>query len=426
MKKVEIKTIRMCICIFLLLPSVLKSEEVILQLRWHHQFQFAGYYMAAEKKYYQQKGLTVDIRPLNPSINPVVEVIEKRAHFGIGSTGLLLERNNGQPVVALACLFQHSPLVFIARKDSRINTIKDFPGKRVMIGKGNQDFELMVLLKKTGIFQKVTLLPSSTDVMDLVRKKTDIFNAYLSNEPFVLEMQGIPVTVINPKNYGIDFYGDILFTSESLIKKKPHMVERFRQASLKGWHYALQYPEQTINLIKKKYKTEKLKSELRYEANIIREMMLSDIVEIGHMNLRRWEKIRKHLASLGIIDENLPVETFIYSPPRRVEWKKLLPWIITAVFLILVSFIFSIFQLRGSMKLRKALHEVKTLSGLLPICSSCKKIRDDTGYWQQIERYISLRSDADFSHSLCPECAEKLYPDIDYSKMNDNTLFKKE
>lgn len=78
------------------------------------------------------------------------------------------------------------------------------------------------------------------------------------------------------------------------------------------------------------------------------------------------------------------------------------------------------------MKLRKALHEVKTLSGLLPICSSCKKIRDDTGYWQQIERYISLRSDADFSHSLCPECAEKLYPDIDYSKMNDNTLFKKE
>jgi PAS domain S-box-containing protein len=63
-------------------------------------------------------------------------------------------------------------------------------------------------------------------------------------------------------------------------------------------------------------------------------------------------------------------------------------------------------------ELRKALKEVKTLSGLLPICSVCKKIRDDKGYWNQIEAYIRDRSDADFSHGICPECARKLYPDI--------------
>ena len=59
--------------------------------------------------------------------------------------------------------------------------------------------------------------------------------------------------------------------------------------------------------------------------------------------------------------------------------------------------------------LRVALSNVKTLSGLLPICSNCKKIRNDTGYWEQIESYIMDHSDADFSHSLCPECAEKIY-----------------
>lgn len=63
--------------------------------------------------------------------------------------------------------------------------------------------------------------------------------------------------------------------------------------------------------------------------------------------------------------------------------------------------------------LKNALREVKTLSGLLPICSSCKKIRDDQGYWNQIESYIQTRSDAEFSHSICPDCAKKLYPDID-------------
>jgi len=62
--------------------------------------------------------------------------------------------------------------------------------------------------------------------------------------------------------------------------------------------------------------------------------------------------------------------------------------------------------------LQKALSEVKALSGLLPICSSCKKIRDDKGYWNQIEAYIRDHSEANFSHSICPECAQKLYPEL--------------
>lgn len=67
-------------------------------------------------------------------------------------------------------------------------------------------------------------------------------------------------------------------------------------------------------------------------------------------------------------------------------------------------------------ELRKALSEVKTLRGFLPICASCKKIRDDAGYWNQIEGYIQEHSDAVFSHSICPECARRLYPDLNFHK----------
>ncbi len=63
-------------------------------------------------------------------------------------------------------------------------------------------------------------------------------------------------------------------------------------------------------------------------------------------------------------------------------------------------------------ELKKALEEVKTLSGLLPICSGCKKIRDDKGYWNKIESYIMAHSEAEFTHSLCPECLKRLYPDL--------------
>jgi len=67
---------------------------------------------------------------------------------------------------------------------------------------------------------------------------------------------------------------------------------------------------------------------------------------------------------------------------------------------------------RKKEELEKARTEVKTLSGFLPICASCKKIRDDKGYWNQIESYISTHSEADFSHGMCPEGLEKFYPDI--------------
>ena len=63
-------------------------------------------------------------------------------------------------------------------------------------------------------------------------------------------------------------------------------------------------------------------------------------------------------------------------------------------------------------KLQETISQVKTLSGLLPICVSCKKIRDDEGYWNQIEAYLKNHSELEFSHSICPECAEKLYPEI--------------
>lgn len=67
-------------------------------------------------------------------------------------------------------------------------------------------------------------------------------------------------------------------------------------------------------------------------------------------------------------------------------------------------------------ELQNALQEVKTLTGLLPICASCKKIRNDQGYWERIERYIGERSSVQFSHGICPECAQKLYPDLNLKK----------
>jgi len=68
-------------------------------------------------------------------------------------------------------------------------------------------------------------------------------------------------------------------------------------------------------------------------------------------------------------------------------------------------------------ELQEALDKVNLLGGMLPICASCKKIRDDKGYWNQIETYIRDHSEAEFSHGICPDCAQKLYPDF-YNKVD--------
>ena len=73
-------------------------------------------------------------------------------------------------------------------------------------------------------------------------------------------------------------------------------------------------------------------------------------------------------------------------------------------------------RIRTHIELKRAREEIKTLRGIIPICAACKKIRDDKGYWNQIEAYISKHSEADFSHGICPDCAERLYPDVSIYK----------
>lgn len=98
------------------------SDKIVLQLPWHHQFQFAGYYAAIEQGYYRAAGLDVTVVSGTPQRLPVTEVLAGRAQYGVARAELLLHRLKGQPVVALAAIFQHSAIAMLARRDSGIRT----------------------------------------------------------------------------------------------------------------------------------------------------------------------------------------------------------------------------------------------------------------------------------------------------------------
>ncbi|PKL41519.1 MAG: hypothetical protein CVV41_18185 [Candidatus Riflebacteria bacterium HGW-Riflebacteria-1] len=108
--------------------------KVALQLKWRHQFQFAGYYAALAKGYYRDAGLEVSLLEPGDVPDPVHDVMGGHADFAVTGPDLLLARAQGHPVVALAVIFQHSPEVLLARKDSGITSLHDLVGRRVMAG----------------------------------------------------------------------------------------------------------------------------------------------------------------------------------------------------------------------------------------------------------------------------------------------------
>lgn len=290
-------------------------EKVTLQLRWHHQFQFAGYYMASQKGFYRDAGLDVTIYEASETRpSAVKEVVSGRAQYGVGNSGLINERIDGKPVVVLAAIFQTSPNAWILRKDSHISTVIGLLDKRLMMTKDVENVELLALFQNEGVdVGKLNIIESSFNINDLIDKKVDAFNGYLTNEPYYLKERGIEYTIIDPREYGIDFYSDCLFTSDNEVSYHPERVKAFREASLKGWIYALNNKEETIDVILANYSNLKTRDHLKFEADAIHKLMIPELIEVGHINPARWDRIVKTYNKLGFAKSNTIPEGFLYN-----------------------------------------------------------------------------------------------------------------
>lgn len=299
--------------------TVTASEKIVVQLKWVNQFQFAGYYAALEKGFYKEAGLDVILRPngYNGSfVSPVDAVVSGDAQFGISNSGLVLDYLNGKPVVALAATLQHSAVSWLVLEKSGIRSIHDMVNKRLMtVFPLSESLELLEPFRAEGIDpKKLNLTQTIFDLQPLIDGKIDAYDAYVTNEPFLLEQKGIPYRIIDPRTYGIDFYGDVLFTSQAELQNNPERVEAFRKASMAGWRYAMAHPDEIIDLIVNKYAPQKNREHLRFEARAMWNLMQPDIIEIGHMNPGRWLRIAEIMTEHNRIIDDKILDSFIYTP----------------------------------------------------------------------------------------------------------------
>ncbi|MEA1913961.1 MAG: ABC transporter substrate-binding protein [Campylobacterota bacterium] len=295
-------------------------QKVSLQLQWLNQFQFAGYYMAKHKGFYELAGLDVELKPFKNGINVAQEVNENRATYGIGRSSLIIEKSKGANIKLLSAIFQSSPLVVLSTKNSNIRSVKDFRGKKIMTtSDATSTVSIEAMINQNGVdLDDLIKQQHSFDINDLISKKTDLMVAYISNEPFLLKKQGVKPVVFDPKDYGFDFYSDLLFTSDNEIKNHKQRALDFRDASLMGWEYAFEHIDETINLIFEKYNEQKKSKEaLLHEAMELKELVYLGIKDIGNIDGAKIKRIYDIYNVMGLIQNKLNLKSFVVDIQKR-------------------------------------------------------------------------------------------------------------
>lgn len=296
-------------------------ERVTLQLKWRHQFQFAGYYAAVEKGFYRDAGLDVTLAEGRPDSDPVDIVLQGKAQYGVGASELLLRRERGDPVVVLAVIFQHSPLVLFARRDRGIDSIHDLKGRRVMLVPHEAEF--LAYLKSEGLGPEHFNIVSHTfNAEELLSQRVDAMSGYSTDESYVLRAAGVDFVTFTPRSAGIDFYGDNFFTTEEEIRKHPGRVRAFREASLRGWKYAMEHPEEIVDLIITRYHGKNSRNHLLFEAEQMQGLIQPLLVEPGYMHPGRWRHIADTYAQFGMFPHSTSLNGFLYEADRQIDLRR--------------------------------------------------------------------------------------------------------
>ncbi len=293
-------------------------EKTTLQLKWQHQSQFAGFYLAQEEGYYTAENLAVEFIEGGPGIDPAQVVGTGQADFGVvAPEDVLIKQSEGQDVTAIATIYQHSAVVFATLENSGIIRPKDFKGKTIAaLGDGSmRDFELRlrVLLRKTGLdMTMIQLVPYDPDYKGFYDGKVDVTPAYLSGGVAKMRRKGCKLNLIWPDDYGIHFYSDVLIVSRKLLEEHSDRVVRFVRASLQGWRAAVSDPDKAVQVTMKyaRIRNPDLQTDMM---QALIPLVHTGEAQIGWMTAEAWQHMYDIMENQGLLSAPLPELTKVYS-----------------------------------------------------------------------------------------------------------------
>lgn len=233
-----------------------EPTPVVMQLDWIYNAQFAGLFQAIEQGYFADAGLAVELREAPKSVGVTEAILaEDGIVFGSSESNVLLvKRAEGAPVVALATMFQDSPLGWISLKETGVETVKDFAGKTIGIHADGEKV-IDIALAKSGLTRDdFSMTKVGYDPVIIADKEVDLMQAYYLDEFVELQlMTDGQASIILARDNGYLAYSQVIFTDEATVEAHPEVVKAFLEATKKGWAYACANPEATVDLIIGKY-----------------------------------------------------------------------------------------------------------------------------------------------------------------------------
>lgn len=285
------------------------NNTISVRLDWLHQAQFAGFYYADKAGFYKDEGLDVTLNPGGMDFPAIQLVASNSDQIGMASAEQILSaREKGVPVVAIMTVFQKNPFVLMALKDSSIDTVQKFVGKKIGVKYGDADETVYrVMLKNAGVNPNdVKEIPAQFDITPLFTRQVDVWPDYVIAGAITAEEKGYPVNIIWPSDYGINMPGGILFTTEKMIKEKPDMVKKFIAATVRGWQetiknqdLAIDYTLQYNSELNREHETRKLNAEIP--------LIKSNDRPVGYMDKNMWESIESFLLDQKLLNKKVDI-----------------------------------------------------------------------------------------------------------------------
>jgi len=315
----------------LALPTLAAAQDSLrVQLKWTHQFQFAGYYMAQELGYYREAGLAVSLLEGGPGISDYEAVLEGRADLAICDEIAILKRLEGEPLVLVASLFQHSPYVVLTTAQNSIKSANDLLDKAIVASENQGRISLKAMLEHNGLDPgRIRFVPNDGDALRMIRDSlADATTAYASHEMTYFALEGLKVVSLPAHEQGADFYGDLVVCHEDLRKRSPKAITRFWDATRRGWEQALADPQRAAEVAILRYGARLRPEQLVAEALAMRHFVEAEVAPIGTVKPERVEDIARTIVRLYPEREldMARLDGFVFAP--RTHDERLLHWLL--------------------------------------------------------------------------------------------------
>ncbi len=293
------------------------ADKVTVQLSWFHGVEYAGFYTAVEKGYYKAENIEVVLNAGGPEINPLDEVQNDKVQFGITSgDSIIIAKASQQNFVSVATIFRENPLAITSLTKDNIQKPEDLIGKTVGVYSLDLtnffDMPFLAFLSRTGLERgsmEYALIEDFQGANEIKAGNMDAMSGMFATDQQVMAKDaGDELNFIYYKDYGYDVYINTIFVKEELTQSSPELITRFLRATMKGYEYAIENPEEVAGFAVKYDST----LDLAYQQNVMQAQIPfinTGDAPIGSMDDDVWNTTQDILLEFGLIKKAIDLST---------------------------------------------------------------------------------------------------------------------